>query len=102
MFEQLEIAVPCMRRGDAKAAGRLIKEGELSNLSVRISKLRPGFIFVVRASANNWTHTGILLSIKEQTFDTLEGNPGGDGGSDGANARQGNRNFSSKDFIRLI
>jgi lysozyme family protein len=86
---------------DAKASGRFIAEAEVRDEIKRRSKLRPGQIFVVRASSKDWTHTGILLSINDKTFDTFEGNTGGDGGTDGANARQGNRSYASKDFIRL-
>src|SRR5262249_2175348 len=55
---------------DAKSSGRFIAEPEVSNLIKRRSKLRPGQIFVVRASASDWTHTGILLSLNDNSFDT--------------------------------
>jgi lysozyme family protein len=104
----LSTAIPFKRQvsvdelvADAKASGRFIAESEVRDEIKRRSKLRPGQIFVVRASSTDWTHTGILLSINDKTFDTFEGNTGGDGGTDGANARQGNRSYASKDFIRL-
>ena len=87
---------------DAKESQRFISESALPDLVRRKSKLRPGCIFVVRSSPVDWTHTGIVLSIKDQTFDTLEGNTGGDGGNDGPNARQGNRSYSNKDFLNLV
>lgn len=87
---------------DAKESHRFISESELPDFIRRKSKLRPGCIFVVRSSPVDWSHTGIVLSIKDQTFDSLEGNTGGDGGSDGANARQGNRSYSNKDFLNLL
>ena len=87
---------------DAKASGRFIAEKDVSSTIKRKSKLRPGQIFVVRGSPSDWVHTGILLSINENTFDTLEGNTGGDGGTDGANARQGNRSYTNKDFLSLV
>ncbi|MGX1317288.1 lysozyme family protein [Bradyrhizobium sp. USDA 377] len=86
---------------DAKASGRFVAESEVRDEVKRRSKLRPGQIFVVRASSTDWTHTGVVLSINDKTFDTFEGNTGGDGGNDGANARQGNRSYTGKDFIRL-
>ena len=43
-----------------------------------------------------------MLAVKPTTFDTLEGNTGGDGGTDGADARQGNRSYVDKDFVRLV
>ncbi len=87
---------------DAKADGRFIPEAEVSDVMKRRSKLRPGRIFVVRVSPTDWNHTGIVLALNDQTFDTLEGNTGGDGGTDGPNATQGNRSYSKKDFLRLV
>ena len=87
---------------DAKGGARFIGAGDVPDAVARNSKLRPGNLFVVRASKTDWTHVGIVLSPKATTFDTLEGNTGGDGGTDGANARQGNRSYADKDFLRLI
>lgn len=87
---------------DAKTDGRFIAEGTVPNAISRRSKLRPGYIFVVRDAPDDWVHTGLVLELKDQTFDTLEGNTGGDGGTDGANARQGNRPYRGKDFLRLL
>lgn len=105
----LNLAMPFTRQvgvdqlvQDAKTAGRFMGEASLPNSISRRSKLRPGYIFVVRKTADDWIHTGLVLSLKDQTFDTLEGNTGGDGGTDGANARQSNRPYVSKDFLRLI
>jgi lysozyme family protein len=87
---------------DAQTAKRFIAQNEVPDVIKQRSKLRPGYLFVVRASASDWTHVGIVMGLKDQTFDTLEGNTGGDGGTDGANARESNRSFDSKDFLRLI
>ncbi len=87
---------------DAKASGRFISETEVSDVMKRRSKLRPGRIFVVRASPTDWNHAGFVLALNDQTFETLEGNTGGDGGTDGPNARQGNRSYPKKDFLRLV
>lgn len=87
---------------DAKTDGRFIAEGTLPDAISRRSKLRPGYIFVVRNSPNDWVHTGLVLGLNDQTFDTLEGNTGGDNGTDGANARQSNRPYRGKDLLRLL
>ncbi|MGO6676436.1 hypothetical protein [Rhizobium leguminosarum] len=87
---------------DAKKAGRFIRENEVSTPLLRQSKLSPGYLFVVRETATDWTHVGVVSSLMSQTFDTLEGNTGGDGGTDGANAREGNRSYPDRDFIRLL
>jgi lysozyme family protein len=105
----LAIGVPFKRQvgvdalvEDAQNNARFVRESEIPSPIKRRSVLRPGQLFVVRASQADWTHTGIVLAIDEQTFDTLEGNTGGDGGTDGANARQGNRSYANKDFVRLV
>ncbi|NKM69393.1 hypothetical protein [Rhizobium laguerreae] len=87
---------------DAQAENRFIGETELSTPLLRKSKARPGRLFVVRESPTDWTHVGIVLSPMADTFDTLEGNTGGDGGTDGPNARRGNRSYLNKDFLRIL
>jgi hypothetical protein len=96
-----EVGVDALVR-DAKASGRFVAEDDVGDAIARRSKLHPGSIFVVRASDRRWSHTGFILTLNDQTFDTLEGNTGGDGGTDGPNARQGNRSYTKKDFLRLI
>lgn len=86
---------------DAKRETRFIPEGALSSPAKLRSTLRPGNVFVVRTGANDWVHTGIVLALNDTTFDTLEGNTGGEGGIDGPNAKKGNRSYSKKDFLTL-
>lgn len=87
---------------DAKEARRFVGENQVPDAISRRSRLKPGDLFVVRQSRSDWTHVGILLEPKDTTFDTYEGNTEVDGGNDGANARQGNRSYASKDFVHLI
>lgn len=87
---------------DAKTQGRFVAEREIADPIVRKSRILPGSLFVVRRTSTDWTHVGIVSVLKGTTFDTLEGNTGGDGGTDGANARLGNRSYLKKDFLRLI
>ena len=86
---------------DAKVASRFVGERDYSSVTELRSKVRPGSLFFVRTTATDWAHTGIILNMNELSFDTLEGNTGGDNGHDGADARQSNRNYSNKDFMRL-
>jgi len=105
----LNVTVPFKRQvgvdqlvKDAETDGRFIAEKNVQDGIGRRSKLRPGYIFVVRKTPDDWIHTGLVLGLKDQTFDTLEGNTGGDGGTDGANARESNRSYLGKDFLRLL
>ncbi|MBB4229333.1 CHAP domain-containing protein [Rhizobium mongolense] len=87
---------------DAKNTGRFIKGTSLSSAAARRSKVRPGSLFVIRETENDWTHVGIVLNVNDTTIDTLEGNTGGSGGVDGADARRLNRSVDGKDFISLF
>lgn len=113
IFEQaardMGIKVPLKRQAgvdalvaDAKTSGRFIAESEVNTALLRASRLRPGYLFVIRKDAKDWTHVGFVLSIGPTSFDTIEGNTGGEGGVDGDEARQNNRSYPSRDFIRLI
>jgi lysozyme family protein len=104
---ELKIDMPFKRQvfvptlvNDARATGRLVNAAELNTPQERRSKLKPGYIFVVRDGAS-FSHTGFVLSVNDARFDTVEGNTNADGGNDGANARQGSRPFAGNDFIRL-
>lgn len=96
-----EVGVPPLV-GNAKTADRFVPEAQVKTLLQRRSKLKAGDIFVVRDAAGAWTHTGFLLSLNENTFDTIEGNAGGEGGIDGPNARKGNRAYQGKDFLHPL
>ncbi|MCE5336697.1 MAG: peptidoglycan-binding protein [Desulfobacteraceae bacterium] len=87
---------------DAKASGRFVPETEVNDPVKLRSKVRPGCIFAIRQSEADWNHTGFVLALKDKTFDTLEGNTGGEGGTDGPNAREVNRSYVKKDFLRLV
>ena len=105
----LNIALPFKRQvgvdalvADGKSDNRFVKEDDVANPISRKSKLRPGFLFVVRQSSSDWTHVGIVLEVKDQTFDTLEGNTSVDGSRNGTTAKKGNRSYPRKDFLRLL
>ena len=104
---ELKIDMPFNRQvfvptlvNEARASGRLVNAAELNTAMDRRSKLKPGYIFVVRDGAS-FSHTGFVLGLNDATFDTVEGNTSADGGNDGANAKQARRPFAGNDFIRL-
>lgn len=96
-----QVWVPSLAE-DAQQSGRFVAAKEVDTPVKRASKLRPGHIFVIKGSDPPWTHTGFVLAVNDKSFDTLEGNVGGDSGINGPNARQGNYAFGDKDFLRLI
>jgi hypothetical protein len=66
------------------------------------TKLRPGVLLVVRTTASDRTHVGIVLDVTDQTFETFEGNTSVEGSRNGTTARLGNRSYPSKDFLSLL
>jgi len=103
---ELGIGMPFERRvwvptlvEEARARGRLVSESELPGPQQRHQKLKPGDIFVVRTSPVMWAHTGFVLAVNDDSFDTIEGNTGADGGFNGANAKTLRRKFANIDFL---
>lgn len=62
--------------------GVLFRNAQIRN---NPSLVRPGDIFLVQKSENDWTHTGIITDIDDDLFETVEGNTN-DGGSNNGNA----------------
>ncbi len=59
------------------------------------SSVRPGDIFLIERTAFDWIHTGIIISIGDSVFETLEGNTNNDGSHNGNRACKRVRNFRS-------
>lgn len=72
-----------------------------SEASVKASKaaIKPGSFFLVRKTASDWTHVGIVSHAAASTFDTVEGNTDSNGSSNGFEAAERVRGYASKDFI---
>jgi hypothetical protein len=75
----------------AKAQGRFDSQ----------SGIGPGSIFLVRKTASDWTHTGIVVSATQETFKTIEGNTNDDGSREGYEVCARTRGYGSMDFIRI-
>lgn len=63
--------------------------------------LPEGSIFLVRRSAADWTHTGLVSDVYEAGFDTIEGNTNDDGHREGVEVCARSRGYGGKDFITL-
>lgn len=105
----LGIAMPIKRQvgvdqlvDDAKRDGRFVSETELGSVAARRMKLQPGCIFVWRKSANDWAHTGLVRTIEDDSFSTIEGNTDTDSGSnDGNVVTSRSRRWKGYDFVLL-
>lgn len=59
------------------------------------SKVKPGDIFLLQKTQNDWIHTGIITAISGDVFETVEGNTNAGGSSNGIAVLKRVRNFRS-------
>ncbi|MET0416090.1 MAG: CHAP domain-containing protein, partial [Actinoplanes sp.] len=76
-----------------RQAGVLVSETEAP------AKLTPGSVFLVRRTAGDWTHTGIVTEVRNDTFDTIEGNTNDAGEREGYEVCARTRSYPGKDFL---
>jgi peptidoglycan hydrolase-like protein with peptidoglycan-binding domain len=57
------------------------------------SLVKPGDIFLLQVAPHDWTHTGIIVSVGDEVFETVEGNTNNDGSNNGDRACKRVRNF---------
>lgn len=80
----------------AKNAERFVHERD-----VVTNELRPGFVFLVRRTATDWVHTGVVTKAGQDEFLTIEGNTNDTGSREGFEVCARARGYSKKDFIDL-
>jgi hypothetical protein len=78
----------------AKNNGKFIS-GTSGNLSV----VKPGHLFLVRKSHNDWQHTGIVIEMMPEYCVTIEGNTNDEGSREGYEVCKRIRGFKTLDFI---
>lgn len=59
------------------------------------SVVKPGDIFLVQKTPNDWFHTGLITGVHGDLFDTIEGNTNTDGSSNGNGVYKRVRNFQT-------
>lgn len=57
------------------------------------SLAKPGDIFLLQKTPNDWCHTGIIADVKDDIFETIEGNTNAGGSSNGNAVLSRVRNF---------
>ena len=57
---------------------------------------KPGDLFLLKKSANDWYHTGLITGISGDTIETIEGNTNNDGSSNGNGVYKRIRNFKKQ------
>ncbi len=64
-----------------------------------LSRVKPGHIFLVRKSENDWSHTGLVSNMGEDHCDTIEGNTNDEGSAEGYEVCARIRAFEKLDFV---
>lgn len=73
----------------------------LAERDAQKSGVPAGSIFLVRRTASDWTHDGLVVQAHGDTFDTIEGNINDDGSREGFEVCARSRNYVGKDFVLL-
>lgn len=78
----------------AKQAGLFVAERD-----VVPAMIPAGSLFLVRRTAADWTHVGLVTRSSPDAFDTIEGNTNDDGNREGFEVCARTRGYGDKDFI---
>lgn len=81
--------------GQAKQKGIFLPETKARDRRL----IPPGSFFLVRRTATDWVHTGIVVSAENDVFHTIEGNTNDEGGREGYEVCKRFRGYDKKDFI---
>ena len=80
----------------ARQAGLFVSERDATP-----DKLGACSVFLSRRTATDWTHTGIVTSVDQTLFTTIEGNTNDEGSREGFEVCARSRGFRKKDFFVL-
>ncbi|MFC2107549.1 peptidoglycan-binding protein [Bacteroidota bacterium] len=72
---------------------KLIRNTEIKS---NLHKIKPGSLILKSISKNQWSHTGIIISINQQKIETIEGNTNKDGSSEGYTVCQHKRKINDR------
>lgn len=88
--------------GSCDAIGeRGLKDGVLirnSDLPAKINEVKPGDLFLSVKTSRDWTHTGIVTEVKENSILTIEGNTNDEGSRNGYEVCSRSRDFTKQNF----
>ncbi|MCU0305811.1 MAG: peptidoglycan-binding protein [Thermoanaerobaculales bacterium] len=85
----------------SQTTGTFVPEGDIEDRSVPLADLPPGSLFVQRRTANDWNHTGIVVSTGPELLQTIEGNTNDGGSREGVEVCRRIRGLKSKDYVRI-
>jgi hypothetical protein len=67
----------------------------------RRTTITPGSFFLVRRTATDWIHTGIVVRAENEIIRTIEGNTNDDGSREGYEVCARTRGYNNMDFILI-
>lgn len=71
----------------------------VSGTSGDMSAVKPGHLFLVQKSHNDWQHTGIVIEMTPEYCVTIEGNTNDEGSREGYEVCKRIRGFKTLDFV---
>jgi hypothetical protein len=80
---------------DATTGARFLAESKVSSPA----EIPPGSLFLSRLTPSDWVHTGVVVTPREDTFDSIEGNTNDAGDREGYEVCRRVRGYKKKDFI---
>ncbi len=80
----------------AQASHRFLGEPTTARQRTRVT---PGSLFLRRRTANDWKHTGIVVSSADEVFRTIEGNTNDEGSAEGYEVCARTRGYNGMDFV---
>lgn len=63
--------------------------------------IKPGDLFLVRRTAFDWVHTGIVVAVRPDSFTAIEGNTNDDGSREGYEVCMRIRAYKNHDFVSV-
>ena len=85
----------------AKNKNLFVSERALKRSDRPRDRLAAGTIFLSRRTANDWTHTGLVLDADTTAFTTIEGNTNDEGSREGYEVCRRMRGYAKKDFVLI-
>jgi hypothetical protein len=86
----------------AKERGIFVSEKNLKSGSQSRKEMLAGSIFLSRRTDTDWTHTGLVTSFGDDSFETIEGNTNDAGDREGYEVCRRIRGYGGKDFVKVL
>jgi hypothetical protein len=64
-----------------------------------LASIKPGYLFLVRKTDNNWAHIGIVEAVQGDSMLTIEGNTNDSGSAEGFEVCRRTRGIKDKDYL---